>query len=42
MNKTTICFTLTKEEKKQLEELAKKSHLSISAFIRIRCFGTRI
>lgn len=35
--KTTICFKLTKKEKENLIELAKKSHLSISAYIRVKC-----
>lgn len=35
---TTICFKLTKEEKKQLEYLAKQNHISVSAYIRLKCF----
>lgn len=36
---TTICFKLTKEEKKQLKLLAKANHLSVSAYIRYKCLN---
>lgn len=39
---TTITFKLTEEEKMLIKELAKKSHLSLSAFIRVRCLNTKI
>lgn len=34
---TSITFRLTEEEKKMLKALAKANHLSISAFIRVKC-----
>jgi len=42
MEQTSITFKLTKQEKRMLEELARKSHLSVSAFIRVRCLSTKI
>lgn len=40
MNKKTevIIFKLTKEEKELLQKLARNKHLSVSSYIRYKCF----
>jgi len=38
---TTITFKCTNEEKKQMKKIAKEKHLTLSAYIRVACLGSK-
>ena len=42
MKVTNVIFRISAEDKKQLQELAKASHLSLSSYIRFKSLNIKI